>query len=257
MIQAILFDLDETLVAQEVAFNAAFRAVGRRLADRGSIDPESAAAAAAHAAEEALARAPFGDCVRRCRFGGRDVLWGEAGGHGACEAAIAQGAAVFRADVWRTLAARFRIRHDTLGDVLQAAFLRTMKTELRIFPEVPDVLRRLRAGRRLVVVTNGMEAAQRAKLRLLGIDAHFHAVVASAAVGVGKPAPEMFRRALDAAGTGAARCVMVGDSVAGDIEGAEALGIRSFLIRQGGDSSGARLSDLPSLVAALSERVAR
>ncbi|MFL5914002.1 MAG: HAD family hydrolase [Gaiellaceae bacterium] len=48
--------------------------------------------------------------------------------------------------------------------------------------------------------------------------------------GVAKPAPEIFERALDAAGVGAADAVMVGDSYEKDIEPARALGIGTIQI---------------------------
>ena len=103
------------------------------------------------------------------------------------------------------------------------------------FPEVPDVLRAMRArGDKLVVASNWDvsldEALERTGLREL-VDG----AVNSAVVGSAKPAPEVFRRALELAGAEPEEATHVGDDVAADVEGARALGIEPVLVlREGG-----------------------
>jgi putative hydrolase of the HAD superfamily len=53
-------------------------------------------------------------------------------------------------------------------------------------------------------------------------------VVFSADVGVRKPRPEIFRRALDELGADAARCVFVGDRLVADVKGAADLGMTTI-----------------------------
>jgi HAD superfamily hydrolase (TIGR01458 family) len=50
---------------------------------------------------------------------------------------------------------------------------------------------------------------------------------------LGKPSPDFFRLALDAAGVAAERAVMVGDDLASDVAGAQAVGMRAVLVRSG------------------------
>ncbi|MEK6978269.1 MAG: HAD-IA family hydrolase, partial [Candidatus Hydrothermarchaeota archaeon] len=50
---------------------------------------------------------------------------------------------------------------------------------------------------------------------------------------VGKPYPEIFRRALELKNAGIAEAVMVGDTLRSDIRGARELGITSILVTQG------------------------
>jgi FMN phosphatase YigB (HAD superfamily) len=57
-----------------------------------------------------------------------------------------------------------------------------------------------------------------------------HAVVTSAAVGVEKPHPLIFRTALDAAGT-PTHAWMIGDNPVADVAGAAKLGIPGVLVR--------------------------
>jgi HAD superfamily hydrolase (TIGR01458 family) len=78
---------------------------------------------------------------------------------------------------------------------------------------------------------------------------------------LGKPSPEFFRLALDAAGMPAGRALMVGDDLDSDVRGALAVGMRAVLVRTGkgaepsGDAEGgepdavvASIADLPDLL---------
>ena len=87
-------------------------------------------------------------------------------------------------------------------------------------------------GRRTALVTNGSEETQTEKLRALGIaDAFDVTVFADPAGGVHpKPDPAPFERALDALDVRPADALHVGDSLACDVAGANALGIGSVWI---------------------------
>jgi HAD superfamily hydrolase (TIGR01458 family) len=50
---------------------------------------------------------------------------------------------------------------------------------------------------------------------------------------LGKPSPDFFRSALDSAGVAPERAVMVGDDLAADVAGAQAVGMRGVLVRTG------------------------
>jgi HAD superfamily hydrolase (TIGR01549 family) len=77
--------------------------------------------------------------------------------------------------------------------------------------------------------------------------------VASRTHGKTKPHETIFRAALEALGVEPAEAAMVGDSPEDDVEGAEAVGIRAFLLDRGGlyPDRPRRLTDLRELPAAL------
>ena len=79
------------------------------------------------------------------------------------------------------------------------------------------------------------------------------AAVSSRVHGKTKPDPTIFRAALDLLGVEAQEAAMIGDSVEDDVEGARALGMRSFLIDREGRYPDApeRLTGLLQLPAAL------
>jgi HAD superfamily hydrolase (TIGR01549 family) len=99
----------------------------------------------------------------------------------------------------------------------------------RAVPGAPALLRRLRSsGRTVAIVTNNLRAEQEEKLRVTGLDRWVDHLVCSEQVGVTKPAPRIFRVALERAGARPRTSVMVGDSWEYDIVGATRLGIRSI-----------------------------
>jgi putative hydrolase of the HAD superfamily len=78
-------------------------------------------------------------------------------------------------------------------------------------------------------------------------------VVTSADVGVAKPAPAVFERALEVAGVEPGEAVHVGDSLSNDVEGARAAGIRALLLARSGEAPAGvptirSLAALPGLV---------
>ena len=114
------------------------------------------------------------------------------------------------------------------GEALTEALLESLR--FHALPGVAGALRELRAlGLRLVVVSN-WDVSLHQRLAETGLAPLLDGAVASAEVGVAKPDPAIFERALAVAGATAAEAVHVGDSPVEDGEGARAAGIRAVLI---------------------------
>ncbi|PWK15820.1 HAD family hydrolase [Tumebacillus permanentifrigoris] len=80
-------------------------------------------------------------------------------------------------------------------------------------------------GYRLGLITNGQSERQNAKLDLLGIRDYFDVTLISAEVGYEKPDPLIFLLALEALGVEAEEAIYVGDHPQNDVGGAEFAGI--------------------------------
>jgi putative hydrolase of the HAD superfamily len=122
--------------------------------------------------------------------------------------------------------------------LVRAALLEGLR--FRAFAEVHTVLRGLRErGARVVVVSN-WDVSLHGVLRDTGLDGLVDGVLTSAEVGVAKPDPELFRRALALAGDVApGAAVHVGDDPVSDGEGARAAGIPVVLLDRDGSLAGA------------------
>ncbi|MFC8717857.1 HAD family hydrolase [Kitasatospora sp. NPDC057198] len=106
-----------------------------------------------------------------------------------------------------------------------AGYLRRYRESWRAYPEVPDAIEELGAGRRLGVITNGEGGIQRAKLRAIGLAALAPHTTASGEAGRAKPDPEIFHLACRALGTAPERTAYVGDRLDLDARAATAAGL--------------------------------
>jgi putative hydrolase of the HAD superfamily len=109
----------------------------------------------------------------------------------------------------------------------------TRREHYRLFDDVPEVLSRL-DGHRAALLTNGPGEMQREKIAAVGLEHWLSGVYISGELGVWKPHPEIFRHALNGMACAAEDAVMVGDSLANDIAGAAALGMRTVWVNRYG-----------------------
>jgi putative hydrolase of the HAD superfamily len=117
-------------------------------------------------------------------------------------------------------------------DELLAALLRALR--FRPFPEVPGVLRDLRASGHVLVVVSNWDVSLHEVMEVTGLRALVDGVLTSAEAGEAKPGGAMFRSALALAGATPAEAVHVGDSIEHDVAGALALGMRAVLVDRDG-----------------------
>ena len=114
----------------------------------------------------------------------------------------------------------------------EAVFFKPEVQISRLYPAALETLEELRAmGLRIGMISNatshGLIVEITARHR---IDAYFNPLVSSAGHGRVKPHPAIFTHVLNAWGVPVSRAVMVGDTLAADIAGAHAVGMRSILV---------------------------
>ena len=134
-----------------------------------------------------------------------------------------------------------------VGD-LRGMLLRSL--QFRPYPEVPAVLGELgELGVARIVVSN-WDVSLREVLDRTGLAPLLDGIVISAEVGVAKPDPAIFERALALAGARADEALHVGDTPEADVAGALAAGLRArHLDRSGADAQAmTSLTGLPGLV---------
>lgn len=80
------------------------------------------------------------------------------------------------------------------------------------------------------LVTDLFGTVQTNKLLRMKLDKYVDFIVTNDELGVDKPHPSLFQRGLEKLGISAKEAIMVGDNPENDIKGAQALGIRSYLV---------------------------
>jgi HAD superfamily hydrolase (TIGR01509 family) len=101
-------------------------------------------------------------------------------------------------------------------------------------PQAAPTLERLRRrGLKLGVVSNA-DGRVAWKLRQVGLAGYFDAIVDSGIEGVGKPSPEIFRRAMARVGVAPSESAYVGDIYSIDVVGASRAGMHAILFDRTG-----------------------
>jgi putative hydrolase of the HAD superfamily len=211
---AVLFDLDDTLLDGDAAWASGMDSIVRRRCP--DVDR-----AAAFAAWEGAFDAHFDDYL--------------AG----------------RMSLAESRAARIRTWGSALGVAIEpgseagwfADYLVGYSAGWRPFDDVAAVLGQL-APRQLGVVTNGDGDQQRAKVAALRLPVTFDVVVVSSEVGCAKPDRRIFRTAAEKLEVAPARCVFVGDREDVDAAGAHDAGMHGVWLNRRGRSG---VTDLPSI----------
>jgi putative hydrolase of the HAD superfamily len=139
------------------------------------------------------------------------------------------------------------LEHVDLAQIREALLA---SLHFHAFDDALPALEQLRARGLKLVAASNWDSSLPDVLARAGIAPLLDGVVSSAMVGVTKPAPELFRAALEIAGAPPERALHVGDSLQNDIEGARALGMRAVLVAREGVGPGA---DAVPVISALTE----
>jgi putative hydrolase of the HAD superfamily len=125
-----------------------------------------------------------------------------------------------------------------------------------LYEDVPDVLRALHAsGLKIGLISNTQRSLTTFQTHF-ALEGLFAVTLSSFDHGFMKPHPSIFETALRQASVAPQEAVMVGDSLAADVEGARRLGMRAVLVLRSGDVNGCppdvpvirSLRELPALL---------
>ena len=242
--KAVLFDLDNTLVLEDLATRTAFADATAAASGRG-LDTDRLAAAAEAEAEDRWRRSSSFSWADSMGISAGEALWGSFAGPGEELAALRAFAPAYRKEVWQAALWRCGVTDASLAAELAAAFERVRLASEPLDPDAEVVIDELRAEYRLALVTNGAPAIQRAKLALTDLARRFDAIVVSGEVGAGKPDPRPIHAALAALEVRPDDAVMVGDSLERDVVAARAAGVYAVWLDRGSlDLSGPLASEV-------------
>ena len=125
----------------------------------------------------------------------------------------------------------FKIANESLAKELAAQFLERLPQKKNLFPYALEILQYLSAkGYHLHLLTNGFEQVQHSKLRSSNLHNYFCEVITSEASKSLKPNKEIFDYALEKCNTCKEECIMIGDNLDADIQGAINAGIDTVFV---------------------------
>jgi YjjG family noncanonical pyrimidine nucleotidase len=141
-------------------------------------------------------------------------------------------AAQLKLDRFRALLDHFGLPGDPAA--LSTAYLAALSAKAFFLPHAQEVLEELSRRATLGLITNGLTAVQRGRIRRAGIGGYFSAILISEELGLAKPDPRFFRQAAETVGLAESELLCVGDNPAADIAGARTAGIDGCWYNPGG-----------------------
>ena len=239
-VQAILFDLDDTLIVDEAISKSAME-------QTAALAGKLHGAEAAHflAAAKRLSQSLWHDnpCMGYCNEIGvtaEECLWGDFDSPGL--ETLRSWSMGFRRSLFDAVLREQGVPDDD-GGALAKEFALARRKFQRLMPDAKETLARLKPAFKIGLLTNGAPDLQRGKLADSGLAPFFDAVAVSGECGIGKPKPGIFHILLQELGTAPDAAAMVGNSLARDIAGAQAAGIaRTFWLRVSGSEEFAEVT---------------
>ncbi|MHB8467268.1 MAG: HAD family hydrolase [Acidimicrobiales bacterium] len=151
--------------------------------------------------------------------------------------------AELRLDVWRRALARCGCADESVLAAIVEEHERLDAAAVHLFDDVGVTIDLLRgAGMGIGLVTNGASDTQRSRLKNLGIEDWFDAIVISAEVGALKPDRAVFDRVVSMLSMDATAVWHVGDNLLTDVAGSRNAGMTAVWLNRAGT---ARLLDDP------------
>lgn len=231
--RAVLLGLDDTLVADSDETEAALVRTAQAARPLG-LEPLGLAASAAYHARERWGTSPVAAVCEHLGVRAEDGLYAEFPGEAEGLADVRNLLPSYRAGVWSDALDSAGRPDEELAHELAERFVEERRGRHDLFDDVQPALDMLARSHRLGIVTNGSADAQREKIKATGLDAYFESVVISTEIGIGKPDPEPFRRAIAELGTVPGEAIFVGSSPRPDVVGARAAGVYAILLDRGG-----------------------
>jgi putative hydrolase of the HAD superfamily len=232
--QAVLFDLDDTLLWDDRSVKEAFEATCQAAADLTGVDVnalEEAVRREARALYESYETFPFTKMIGINPFEG---LWanfreGEQEEFRKLES-LAPG---YRREAWTKGLLALGVDDPKLGAELAEKFPAERRSRPIVYDETFRVLDSLKGKYKLLLLTNGSPDLQREKLAgVPQLVPYFDHIIISGEFGEGKPAASIFKHALERLGIEPEHGIMVGDKLTTDILGANTIGMTSVWINR-------------------------
>ncbi|MCG8577946.1 MAG: YjjG family noncanonical pyrimidine nucleotidase [Flavobacteriales bacterium] len=124
----------------------------------------------------------------------------------------------------------FGLKKDQkFAEQFAADYLEVCPHKTNVFPGTFETLEHLAGKYPLHIITNGFKEVQGIKMEKSGLGKYFDLILSSEDVGVNKPDPRVFNRALELTNASHNNSVMIGDTYEADIVGAENVGMKAIL----------------------------
>lgn len=233
-VKAVFFDLDDTLVVDEVVSREALQATAERARASHGAEIERFVRDSKRHAKTLWQSGPSHGFCRSIGISAFECLWGRFEGDAPDLRQLREWSHAYREQVFDAALRDQMIESPEGAQDLAETFSGSRRRLQRLMPDARETLARLSAKYTLALLTNGAPDLQREKIAASGLESFFKAIAVSGEHGIGKPKPEIFHRLAAEAGVEPGEAVMVGNSLERDIAGAHNAGMISIWIKVAG-----------------------
>ena len=229
---ALIFDLDDTLVAEESSAEAAFIEAGMLARERYGLDPQELHATVRKTCREiwyAFRSHPY---CKKVGISSWEGMWAEFTGPGPDLQALHAWAPVYRRESWYAALKNHQIDDLELAIELAEAFPQARRAKNVLYADTLPVLEELSRKYIFGLITNGAPDLQRRKIAGAGIGKYFEQVLVSGDAGFGKPDARLYAMLLARMQVSSEKALMIGNNLATDIQGAQNAGMQAVWLNR-------------------------
>jgi HAD superfamily hydrolase (TIGR01549 family) len=231
VIKAVLFDLDETLILDELVSQHAFKITAMLVTPHPDQASRLGAAAERHAKRLwSSLPAPALEYAIRIGHSALEGLWATYNPKLEAELILNDVIDEYRFQTWQAALNDLELKADARALEQHWQHLRS---RYPLYPDADELLVRLKPHYKLGIVTNGVAGLQRQKWHGCGLETWFDAVAISGELGIGKPNPGIFESIANDLEVPLETCLMVGDNSDRDVQGGINAGIKTVWIDRG------------------------
>lgn len=231
-LDAILLDLDDTLIPDESASAAAFLAACTPVADRYGLDPAAIARSAGACARQIWHASDHIAYCQSIGISSWEGLWANFTGDAPELQRLHAWAPAYRREAWTRALAQHGVDDPAFAEHLANRFQHERRQRNAMFPDAAQLLPELSQRLPLGLVTNGAPDLQHFKIDASGVRPYFRSIVVSGEVGIGKPHPAPMQCALRQLNCEPAHAAMVGNNLSSDIAGALNTGVHAVWLNR-------------------------
>jgi putative hydrolase of the HAD superfamily len=233
MIEAIFFDLDDTLLWDQKSVKEAFAATCFVATEKYGIDPEVLEKAVREEARILYSSYDTYDFTQMIGINPFEGLWGNFLDDEEQFRKMKEIVPIYRKQAWEKGLQHTGIVDDELSTILAERFPEERRNKPFVYDDSFAVLDQLMGKYKLLLLTNGSPDLQKTKLELTPeLVPYFDHIVISGDFGKGKPDASIFEHALSKLEIEKENALMVGDNLMTDILGASRSGIKSVWINR-------------------------
>ena len=231
---ALIFDLDDTLVVDEASAAAAFLDACEMARKAAGIPPDELHKTIKRVCREIWHASPARTYAVQIGISSWEALWADFAGDDDNLKVLHAWAPSYRKSSWLQAIRHHGVDNEALAMQLANAYIGSRRKRHVVYDDVMPCLNELRHAYKLGLLTNGEPGLQRRKINGAGIGRYFSAIVISGDEGVGKPEERIYRIMLSRLRAAPDEAIMIGNNLVTDIKGAQAVGMRTVWINRSG-----------------------